>query len=191
VLAQPFEQLVARYAGLPAERVERIAAERVRQLVGGNLLVRPGANPGLRDPCPLFCNCFTMLLRPPLSTPPAPAPPNRPPSPPGNMSAKLPPGAPPGLPPGAPPGLPPNNPPRNARSTDEERHVVSHLSACPVTPQRGPPSRRICRDRSYRWWLSRWVRRPYAIKVLGLLVVILGADCIASTRLGLGPAIVG
>jgi hypothetical protein len=34
-------------------------------------------------------------------------------------------------------------------------------------------------------------RRPYAIKVLGLLVVILGADCIASTRLGLGPAIVG
>src|SRR5262249_26441438 len=49
ILTQASEQIVRAQAGLLAQRIERIAAERIRQILGRDLLVRAGADPGLRD----------------------------------------------------------------------------------------------------------------------------------------------
>src|SRR5262249_20272503 len=48
-LPQASEQIVHAQAGLLAQRIERIAAERIRQILGRDVLVRAGADPGLRD----------------------------------------------------------------------------------------------------------------------------------------------
>src|SRR5262245_42812718 len=49
ILTQASEQFVPAQAGLLAQRVERIAAERIRQILGRDVLVRAGADPGSRD----------------------------------------------------------------------------------------------------------------------------------------------
>src|SRR5215813_5155062 len=49
MLTQASEQIVHAQAGLLAQRIERIAAERIRQILGRDVLVRAGADPGLRD----------------------------------------------------------------------------------------------------------------------------------------------
>src|SRR6516162_835298 len=49
MLTEASEQIVHAQAGLLAQRVERIAAERILQILGRDLLVRAGADPGLRD----------------------------------------------------------------------------------------------------------------------------------------------
>src|SRR5262249_59126973 len=49
ILTQASKQLVPAQAGLLAQRVERIAAERMRQIFGRDILVRAGADPGLGD----------------------------------------------------------------------------------------------------------------------------------------------
>src|SRR5262249_34464830 len=49
ILTQASKQLVPAQPGLLAQRVERIAAERMRQILGRDVLVRAGADPGLRD----------------------------------------------------------------------------------------------------------------------------------------------
>lgn len=48
LMPQRLEQLVLSHAGPLAQRLERIAPERIGQVVGRNLLVGTGANPGLR-----------------------------------------------------------------------------------------------------------------------------------------------
>src|SRR5262245_50032993 len=49
MLTQASEQIIHAQAGLLAQRVERIGPERIRQILGRDLLVRAGADPGLRD----------------------------------------------------------------------------------------------------------------------------------------------
>jgi hypothetical protein len=49
MLTKASEQIVHAQAGLLAQCVERIAAERIRQILGRDLLIRAGADPGLRD----------------------------------------------------------------------------------------------------------------------------------------------
>src|SRR5215813_5084722 len=49
MLTQASEQIVHAQAGLLAQRIERIAAERIRQILGRDVLIRAGADPGLRD----------------------------------------------------------------------------------------------------------------------------------------------
>src|SRR5262245_40993141 len=49
ILTQAIKQFVPAQAGLLAQRVERIAAERIRQILGRDVLVRAGADPGSRD----------------------------------------------------------------------------------------------------------------------------------------------
>src|SRR5215510_10804751 len=49
ILTQASKQFVPAQAGLLAQRVERIAAERIRQILGRDVLVRAGADPGSRD----------------------------------------------------------------------------------------------------------------------------------------------
>jgi hypothetical protein len=48
MLTKASEQILAAHAGLPAERVDRIAAECIDEIVGRNLLVGTGTDPGLR-----------------------------------------------------------------------------------------------------------------------------------------------
>src|SRR6476620_1625481 len=48
LMPQPLEQIVLRHAGLLAQRLERIAAERICQVVRGDRFVRAGADPGVR-----------------------------------------------------------------------------------------------------------------------------------------------
>ena len=45
VLAESGQEIAARHASLPGQRVERVAAERGRQIIWRNRLVRPGADP--------------------------------------------------------------------------------------------------------------------------------------------------
>src|SRR6516165_10535237 len=49
MLTKASQQLVHAQAGLLAQRIEGVAAERIRQILGRDLLVRAGADPGLRD----------------------------------------------------------------------------------------------------------------------------------------------
>src|SRR5262249_16929887 len=48
ILTQTSKQFVHAQAGLLAQRIERIAAERMRQILGRDVLIRAGADPGLR-----------------------------------------------------------------------------------------------------------------------------------------------
>ena len=48
LMPQRLEQIVSSHAGLLAQRIERIAAERICQVVRGDRLVRAGADPGVR-----------------------------------------------------------------------------------------------------------------------------------------------
>src|SRR5262245_29785762 len=48
LLAQAGEQLPAAHAGLPAERVDGVASERVLEIAGRNVLVLAAVDPGLR-----------------------------------------------------------------------------------------------------------------------------------------------
>src|SRR4051812_4950932 len=47
MLAQAFEQFVARHPGLRCQRIDLIGAERAPEIARGNLLVRPRAHPGI------------------------------------------------------------------------------------------------------------------------------------------------
>jgi len=49
MLTQASEQIIHAQAGLLAQCVERIAPERIRQILGRDVLIRAGADPGLRD----------------------------------------------------------------------------------------------------------------------------------------------
>src|SRR5215471_14842491 len=49
MLTQASEQIVHAQAGLLAQGIERIGPERMRQILGRDLLIRAGADPGLRD----------------------------------------------------------------------------------------------------------------------------------------------
>src|SRR5262249_47606833 len=49
MLTQASEQLVRAQAALLAQRVERIAAERIREILGCDVFIRAGADPGSRD----------------------------------------------------------------------------------------------------------------------------------------------
>src|SRR5262249_57867736 len=49
MLTQASEQVIRAHAGLLAQRIERIAPERIRQFLGCDLLVWAGADPGLGD----------------------------------------------------------------------------------------------------------------------------------------------
>src|SRR6516162_5722913 len=49
MLTEASQQLVHAQAGVLAQCIERVAAERIRQILGRDLLVRAGADPGLRD----------------------------------------------------------------------------------------------------------------------------------------------
>src|SRR5262249_28457778 len=46
MLTKASEQIVHAQAGLLAQRIDRIAAERIRQILGRDLLIRAGADPG-------------------------------------------------------------------------------------------------------------------------------------------------
>src|SRR5262245_1637324 len=49
MLTQASEQIIHAQAGLLAQRVERVGPERIRQILGRDLLIRSGPDPGLRD----------------------------------------------------------------------------------------------------------------------------------------------
>src|SRR6516225_100876 len=48
MLTKASQQIVHAQAGLLAQCIERLAAERIRQILGRDLLIRTGADPGLR-----------------------------------------------------------------------------------------------------------------------------------------------
>ena len=48
ILTEPGEQVIALHAGMLGQRIERVDAGRLSQAVRRDLLVGPGANPGLR-----------------------------------------------------------------------------------------------------------------------------------------------
>jgi hypothetical protein len=49
VIAQTRQQVGAAHAGLLSNRIERLATKRIFQIIGGDRLIRSGANPGLSD----------------------------------------------------------------------------------------------------------------------------------------------
>src|SRR6516225_11414979 len=49
MLTKASQQIVHAQAGLLAQCIERVAAERIRQILRRDLLIRAGADPGLRD----------------------------------------------------------------------------------------------------------------------------------------------
>ena len=48
MLSKASQQIVHAQAGLLAQGIERVAAERIRQILRRDLLIRAGADPGLR-----------------------------------------------------------------------------------------------------------------------------------------------
>jgi len=49
MLAQSGEQIFPSQAGMLAQRVERIGSQRIRQVMGRNILIWSGPDPGLCD----------------------------------------------------------------------------------------------------------------------------------------------
>src|SRR5262249_34554666 len=131
ILTQASKQLVPAQPGLLAQRVERIAAERIRQILGRDVLVRAGADPGLRDAAvsavlQFFYDVPEAAAQHAARRGAAAAPPSTVPNPPGKRSLRLPPGlAPVAVPLGLLPGLPPSNPPRiSPRSPPEPPALI-------------------------------------------------------------------
>src|SRR5215813_4324566 len=121
MLTQASEQLVRAQAALLAQRVERIAAERIREILGCDVFIRAGADPGSRDAGMSAVLQFLYDVGEPAAAPPSTLP-----NPPGKRSLRLPPGlAPVAVRVGMLPGLPPNNPPRiSPRSPPEPPALV-------------------------------------------------------------------
>jgi hypothetical protein len=92
MLAQAGEQIRPPHARMLAQRVERIAPQRIGQVLGRDILIWSGTDPGLRDSAVSALLQFLDEVTQALSTLPAAAPPSRPPYPPGIRSLTLPPG---------------------------------------------------------------------------------------------------
>ena len=64
MLAQAGEQIRPPHARMLAQRVERIAPQRIGQVLGGDILIWSGTDPGLRArPCPPSCNSLMRLTQ--------------------------------------------------------------------------------------------------------------------------------
>ena len=76
------QQIIAAHPGLPAQRIDGVAAERSRKVMGRGGICWFGlgcTHESLASPCPLACRSRMRLPSPPLSRLPAARPPSRPP----------------------------------------------------------------------------------------------------------------